>query len=213
MYNCHLYFDEKERSSTCSSLITLSAEILGTANIVQHIDEFETFIKRPKSELDSEQREFINSQMFEHIIDLAKIIIFCENYMKAELIIRGYCVNRIKKEIDEFKILAKEQYRRPISIAEIHEKENFIRKSETMVEHRAIKETTIGLKELIGSDTYKKHYEFESKHIEFIKDIVKSRNSLHFVNSLSMSISYDFIKNIKEIDRFSKDIIMRRITQ
>lgn len=211
--NLNYYFNEKERSSTCSSLVTLSSDILGKAKMIEQLDRFYSFLERKYTEPTEDQKDFISSYMFEHIVDLVRILIFCENYMKAELIINGFCIHKIKKELSEFKNLAKDQYSRPVTIKEIHDIENFKRIDESTVTHKALKNTTLGIKELINSEAYTKYYEFEKSDLIAIKEIADKRNSLHFTNSLEISISRSFLDSVKRLDEFSKEIVLRRVTQ
>ncbi len=133
-------------------------------------------LERLTDDLDKQKilpnNEELSEFFFSYLTDAVNIIIFFENYMKAELLLNGICVHRIKKEIPAFKELGKKQFREPILLKDIHAIEPFeINEEKEEIFHRAIKETTIGMKDLIGTEEYIKHYQFNRDVLEFIKEL------------------------------------------
>lgn len=86
-----------------------------TIKIIQAEDKAGIFLIPYNSTLTKEIMEF----SFKYLIDFVRILIFFENYMKAELIVKGFTIHLIKKEDLNFKSLAKEQISKPITVKEI----------------------------------------------------------------------------------------------
>ena len=130
--------------------------------------------------------------------------------MKAALIINDYCVHFIDKEYHGFNNLAKEQHTRLIKLEEIHLIENFIiDKEKKTIYHNDIKDKTIGIKELLGSDQYILNFEIENDIISIIKKLNKHRNTLHFNDSIEFQLSDELIANLEIMNNFVNKTIKR----
>ncbi len=206
--NLWIYSSEEKINETAISLILFGAKIFNDTKIIKELDLLESLNDR----LDNETLELPNDElhefMFEWLVDCVKILIFFENYMKAELMANGFCVHKLNNEIPEFKKLAKKQGREPIPISLINSIEPFEVYIETeQVFHRAIKEITIGINEMVSSDNYFKYYKFSIDDLSFLKEIIRYRNKLHFNDSISFAISSEKIKRIKSIKLFVENLI------
>lgn len=210
--NFWVYADKEEQGKTATSLIVFGAEMFKRAKAINEIN----LLKRIKQELDNKTTHpkvtNISEFIFEYLIDCIRFLIFFENYMKAELIVRGYCVHFIDKNQPGFKDLAKNQYSRPIKLKEIHEIENFfIDPINKIINHPAIKDKTIGIKELIASEQYYSNYEFDSSMLDIISKFNSYRNRLHFNESIEYQISEDFVSSLEKMNDFVDSIIRDRI--
>ena len=207
-------YSKQERNIIANSLIVFGAEVLKRSQVIKEIDVLRKINVDLNNKRFSHQNSIIKEFMFEYLIDCIRISIFFENYMKAELIIRGFCVHRIKREIEEFRALAEDQYKRPIELKEINDIEPFeINTEQQTIFHKAIKKTTIGIKDLIGSEEYLKNYQFEDKIIEYIKELNINRNNLHFHDSIEFQISDSFIEKIERLNEFVDKTIKERKQQ
>ena len=207
-------YSKQERNIIANSLIVFGAEVLKRSQVIKEIDVLRKINVDLNNKRFSHQNSIIKEFMFEYLIDCIRISIFFENYMKAELIIRGFCVHRIKREIEEFRALAEDQYKRPIELKEINDIEPFeINTEQQTIFHKAIKKTTIGIKDLIGSEEYLKNYQFEDKIIEYIKELNINRNNLHFHDSIEFQISDSFIDKIERLNEFVDKTIKERKQQ
>lgn len=149
--------------------------------------------------------------MHEYLIDCIRFLVFFENYMKADLIVRGYCVHFIDKCYPGFNDLAKDQYSRPIKLNEINEIENFIvDEGNRVINHPAIKDKTNGIKELISKEQYYLNYEFDGPIIKIISRFNRYRNRLHFNKSIEYELSSSFISDIMIMNYFVDRIIRER---
>jgi len=210
--NFWIYFDNQEQRKTAASLIAFGAEVFKRAKSIKEIDT----LKSIKHDLDNKTTHpkdtNISEFIFEYLIDCIRFLIFFENYMKAELIVRNYCVHFIDKNYPGFKDLAKNQYSRPISLKEINEIENFIiHRENKILNHPAIKDKTIGIKELIGSEQYYSNYEFGTSMLDIISKFNSFRNRLHFFESIEYQISKDFLSSLIAMNDFVDRIIRDRI--
>jgi hypothetical protein len=187
------------------------AEVFHRAKIIKDLELLENLTnKSDRQEIPPNTKE-LNEFFFSYLTDTINILIFFENYMKAELIIRGFCVHIIKKDIPEFKEIAKKQFREPILMKDINAIEAFeVNADKKEIFHRGIKETTIGMKELIGSEKYLSNYQFNIKILKFIKELTVFRNKLHFHESIEFTTSVEKIEILKEIKVFVKETIENR---
>ena len=75
-----------------------------------------------------------------------------------------------------------------------------------MFSHDALKETTLGIKILLGSSEYLKHYHLKKNMIEHLKEINLNRNKLHFYKKIEFTFSESFISKIELLIEFVKNI-------
>lgn len=208
--NFWIYADNTEQRHTAASLIYFGAEVFKRAKSIKELDSLKNILigqnVKSSNTNDSDIFEFIH----EYLIDCIKFLIFFENYMKAELVINGYCVHTIDYNNPKFKNLAKEQRFRPIKLEEIHKIENFIidRDNKTIY-HNAIKSKTIGIKELLGSDQYKLNYDFDAAVVSIITELNNYRNTLHFKDSLGFELSEELISNLELLNSFVDKTLKR----
>ena len=143
-------------------------------------------------------------------MDCVRILIFFENYLKGELIAKGFCVHQINKDVAGFEDLAKQQRERPISIPEIEAVESFSRNdAEEKMTHRAIKETTIGMRELLGFE-YIKHCAASDEVLRDVFVLNATRNRLHFMDTIKFQLFKELSDKVRRIDEFV-DSTMKRI--
>jgi len=201
--NFWIYSDQAEINRTAGSLIAFGAERFKRAKIINEIDhlkdikyKIDNHIIHPK---DTDIIEFI----FEYVVDCVRFLIFFENYMKAKLIIQGYCVHCIDKTYPGFLELEKAQKKRPIKLKEIEDIEYFyVDEKNKIINHNAIKDKTIGISVLLGTEKYTSNYDFDSNIINFIHEVNKYRNQLHFHDNLYFNLSDKLIFNLEMINKF-----------
>ena len=200
--NLWLYADKSEIDATGINIITFGAEVFKRAKIISELSKFRDLRKAlEKKEIAPSHPEIIE-YAFENLIDTVRILVFFENYMKAALISKGYCIHKLNKDISGFDKITSQQYLRPISLKEINEIEPFkINQSEKKIEHSALKETTIGLKELLSSK-YSIHYNIEKGILEQISQLKIVRNQLHFYGSINFTISDKLILQMEKLNEF-----------
>ncbi len=211
--NFWIYANSSEQYKVSASLIVFGAETFKRAKIIQDINQLKYICSSLDNNKMSPQNTIINDFIFEYLIDCIKILIFFENYMKAELITGGFCVHKIKKDFEEYKDLSKKQYREPITLKEIHSIEPFvINESTKTIFHKAISETTLGFKELVSSKNYISYYEFDTSILDFLKEINSYRNRLHFNESIDFKLSMTLIDNLENLNHFVDKMLQNRIT-
>lgn len=209
--NLWIYSTEETINKTADSLIVFGAKVFHRAKIVRDLDLLERVTKGLDNRLIPPNHEELNEFIFSYLTDAIKILIFFENYMKAELMIRGYCVHQLNKDIPEFKEIAKRQFKKPILMKDINSIEPFeVNPSKEEIFHRGIKETTIGMKELTGSESYLSNYQLNDEILNFIKELTTFRNKLHFHDSIDFTTSMEKINNLKKVKAFVDETIKNR---
>lgn len=138
-------------------------------------------------------------------MDSVRILIFFENYMKAELIVRNFCVHSIDKtntQRADLLSLAKQQDKRPVLLSEVRDIEEFvINDGKKTIHSSALKEMTIGMNVLL-KPKYLEHYAFDDDILRTLKELLIQRNKLHFHSSAKFMISTGFIEDIERIHSF-----------
>lgn len=207
-----IYIDKTERQKAALSLIAFGVEVFKPAKFISQMDLLKDINAKLKIKLTQPNDRIIAEFIFEYLIDCIRCLIFFENYMKAELIIKDYCVHFIDKDNLPFKSLAKEQHSRPIKLEEILAIENFtINETDKIINHNAVKNKTIGIKELLCPE-YKLHYDFDVAITSIIQKLNRYRNTLHFNYSIEFMLSDEFISDLEVMNNFVDKTIKRIIT-
>jgi hypothetical protein len=206
--NLWLYSSQEEMMGTGASLIVFGAGVFKRAKVINEFDQLNRIYLDRKNGAAKISDPILQEFIFEYLIDCVRIAIFFENYMKAELIVNGFCVHKIKKEIPKFEPLAEEQRKGPVKVRDIHSIEAFQVNDQTKtIYHNAIKETTLGISELTGTTEYTKHYKFDKTTLDYLKELNQKRNNLHFHESVEFELSDRFLKKIKNLNAFV-DLVM-----
>lgn len=201
--NFWMYATGNEQRATAMQMIFFGAEILKNAKIINEIDSLKKIVEELESGSTHPKDLNTNDFVLEYLVDCIRIMVFFENYMKAELIIKGYCIHVIDHNHPDFKSLAKEQKSRPIRLEEINNIEKFyLDKDSKIFYHKALKETTIQVKELIGHENYRSIYGFEHQMIDLIKRFNLYRNKLHMHSTVEISLSRPFLSDIEYLNNF-----------
>lgn len=206
--NLWIYSNQRTISHTADSLTAFGAGIFRKAKIIKDLDLLEEIVKGLDNQSSPPNINELNEFFFSYLMDAISILIFFENYMKAQLIRKENCVHQLKKDIPEFKDIAKRQFFEPISIDEINSIEPFeIYAEKEEIFHRGIKETTIGMKELIGSQSYLNNYPMSDEILNFVKELTSFRNKLHFNHVIDFSISMEKINTLKNVKAFVDETV------
>lgn len=197
---------------TARALIIFGAEVFFGAKLINDLDKLKAIKKQLDTEnpdqQPSEPPDEIVAFSFEYLVDCIRILIFFENYMKAQLLSRGLVVQIINRQATGFADLAKEQKQRPVHIDEVQAIQPFdVDIAGKLITHPAIINITLGFQILIGSAEYLKYYNFSPRLISTIKELNSYRNQLHFHNEIQFSLSDELIDSIQELKDFVADTV------
>jgi hypothetical protein len=207
-HNFWIYSSSEEQRRCAQALKVFGKEIIKKAKVIREFDLLKELTLGLDSKSISPQNSLISDFAFEYLIDCVRILIFFENYMKAELIVQDFCIHRINKQYPTFSNLAKDQFIRPIKLKEIHNIEPFIINcNNKFIHHNALLDTTIGMKELIKKEDYLSCYELPPSLISFVESLNKERNRLHFNEEIEFQLSKEFINNLETINNFVDRVI------
>ena len=210
--NLWFYSDKVEQEKIAASLIIFGAEVFKKAKALKEINLLKTYYEEIESQIRHPKDTNLSEFILEYLVDCIRFLVFFENYMKAELILRNYCVHKIDSNYPGFKSLAKFQKTRPIKLQEIIDIKKFITNREQKnISHPAIKEATLGINELIGNEQYYINYELDNGLRDIINKLRSYRNKLHFYESLELTLSSSFISDLITMNTFVDDIIKTRI--
>lgn len=207
--NLWLYSDRTEQYKTAINLVIFGANTFRDAEIIKRIDELEAKLVSLEKGLHPKKVE-INDFIFSYLIDTIKIVLFFENYFKAELIINNFCVHKISNNNPLYMDLRKDQFKRPINIDEINQIAPFnIDKINKEITHQSIERNTLGFSNLIASEEYLKFYKIDRELITFLKNLNESRNEIHFLTGLNFDLSAKKLDELKKTNNFVQDTLNR----
>ncbi|MBF8963013.1 hypothetical protein I0P70_07140 [Pontibacter sp. FD36] len=206
--NLWLYSDNHEQYKVANSMLSFGAEQFMSSKLVSEIDKLTDVM----AEFGSGsipvhvQKEVIMPFAFSYLIDTIKIILFFENYMKSELLIKGFLIHKIIGK-DEFKPLQKQQEKRPVKLIELNEIECFtVNESDKHISHRGVAAVTLGFNQLIRRDAYCQHYKFDDNVRKILVRLNENRNKLHLYESIDFTLSTSFIGDIKHLIDFVRSV-------
>jgi|GEM_PF-3243114 len=67
------------------------------------------------------------------------------------------------------------------------------------------------MKEMTGSESYLSNYQLNDEILNFIKELSRFRNKLHFHDSINFAISMENINKLKKVKDFVNKTIQSRI--
>ena len=212
--NFWLYSSIAQQRHTSGSLIGFGAQVGIKAKVIQDLDTLRDFNTSLRSQQADDQIAIARDFGLDYLIDCVRILIFFENYMKAELIIRDFCVHLIDRSRADRPAtiaLAKQQDKRPITLSEVIAVSPFlIYEPANWCTNIILKETTIGLGVLL-QPTYRQHYLFDDHIWRTVKQLNILRNKLHFNTGAEFQLSTAFIKEIEGIEQFIRTTVKRLV--
>lgn len=211
--NLWMYSDYQAQNHVACGLITFGADAFKRAKIISDLHILENLtIELSQNGINNFTRDTAYDFATEYLIDTIRIISFFENYMKAELILKGYLVHSIKNT-EKFKHLAKKQRKEPIHCKEIHDVKNFTVDTKSMtIYHEDISSNTISFSTLTSNINYTKNYMFDNEILSTIIELNVYRNRLHFNIDIPFETSIAFINKLKRINAFV-DYTVGRMTK
>ncbi|MBK8924260.1 MAG: hypothetical protein IPM81_22675 [Saprospirales bacterium] len=162
--NLWLYSSQEEMMGSNDSLIVFGAGVFKRAKVINEFDQLNRIYLDRKNGAAKISDPILQEFIFEYLIDCVRIAIFFENYMKAELIVNGFCVHKIKKGIPKFEALAEEQRKGPVKVRDIHSVEAFQVKNQTKTTKKQQKKQPPGNKGGGGQQKTKKTIKVKKKH-------------------------------------------------
>lgn len=205
-----IYADNPTQRRTGANLIAFGLEILYSAKCIRRINELKSILEKLNRQEIYPNNNRVIDFMQEYLIDCIRILIFFENYMKAELLVNDYCIHVINKNENGFENLAKEQSKRPIKLEEINNIKKFLIEDRSdRINHVALQEKTIELSKLLGSTEYTSKYNFDKSILVIVKELNKYRNRLHLNYSIDYQLSRKTINDLEKIVQFADETSKR----
>lgn len=151
----------------------------------------------------------------EWLSDVIKILIVFENYMKGILILNCFLIHNIKND-NKSKTTAsviKKQKDEPIHFNELEDISPFkYANNNQKLINDFLSEKTLNISTML-KPKYNQHIMLDERLIEFLKELITFRNSLHFLEQIDFILSEQIIQNLKLIDEFIKINIIEKISK
>jgi hypothetical protein len=212
--NFWLYSSNAQQRHTSGSLIGFGAQVGIRAKVIQDLDTLREYNDSLQSQQPYDQIAIARDFGLDYLVDCVRILIFFENYMKAELIIRDFCVHlidRSRANRPAITALAKQQAKRPITLGEVIAVSPFLMyEPANWCTNIILKETTIGLGVLL-LPAYRQYYLFDDHIWNTVKQLNILRNKLHFNTGAEFQLSTSFIQQIESINQFIRTTVKRLV--
>jgi hypothetical protein len=163
------YGNIQSREFTAEVTLSECCRIFSRTSIIQNLDRISFLHGKPLEgeglKLANELHEIIRS-LDSRIIDAVRISICFENFFKMKLLLGGYVIHNVNKNVN--KKLADKQLKIPIEISELGD------------DPKILNPTTIGWKILVREE-YKKKICVPSELFDSLEAFVERRNKLHYL--------------------------------
>jgi hypothetical protein len=196
-----LYRHRYQRYTTALNMVVYGKILFSGAYIVKEIDKVSSF--RFASTNSDNRLRIQEAVMINQLLDSIRICTCFENYMKAVLLQRGYLINQIKQS----KYPSLNYEHTPVKFSDF-KKISKVKNHDDLIGWKYdIKKDTIKLHTLIQPD-YQKKLRLPPYIVVLLKELIKSRNKLHFHNKLEWNLTEDFFQTI----RFTKFWVEKKFT-
>jgi hypothetical protein len=175
------YADEQDRKNISCKLLFSAYQLFTKAHRVHHFED----IKQNIYELDEKNYENISmAWQFsgEVLLDGIKISTCFENYIKAELLLAGFVIHKIDRNIEQFRHLESTQKRRPIRIDEFREMQDYAY-DEALHEYYlpGLIPITLDYSLLLNKEAYIRVHRIPQAILQLLREYNTTRNTLHFL--------------------------------
>ena len=204
------YCNEKNRKWVAWELSRSSYKTFYSSKLIRKLDELiKVYSALKPNNTKSVSRLFkVLDQIETPLIDDVKISISFENYLKSELLLRGFVIHIIDRKAlgEKFKTYANKQGKHPITISAIKKAEGVFRKRKINFFH-SLKKKTINYSTLLNKPNYKDRIKLPPELCRILNNIRARRNSLHYL------INYSSVYNSKVLTdyQYLKSIIDNRL--
>ena len=196
------------RGATIRKVVALNMIVNGygifrSASVIKELDNIEKALEQVHVD---PSRYFLGdavTALDPPILDATKILLCFENFLKAELLLRGIVIHKIESNGVPSDVLSmsKDQKKRPITLVEYKKGEGISRKK-NFLELKHLRNGTLGIYTLINVDEYRKRFKLPRKLFDALERIRIKRNSLHFLTFESFVFNRGIIAEYKLINSY-----------
>lgn len=211
-----VYYCQHNSAVVALNIIAFGVKEFRRSYIFQNLNLLEIICSRinDKSPRVLENLELSKGFVINNLIDCVRISLCFENFFKAFLLIRGFIIHKLDKNI--FPDLYKEQFKRPIHLNEIKKLADWEINPKVQTDITGLKnqikgitKNTLGISTLTNSG-YKKEYGITNDFITVCKPYFDYRNNLHYYIGDSISLSSSTKANFDRIVKFVRTNMITR---
>jgi len=186
------YQDKGHLNYLAASLVVFGIERFKGAKIIEGLPHLEATFRHFKAGIITLQTagEAVAPFMWDWLIDEIRICLFFENFMKGELLSRGYVIHQFKDCSNEKNSrigqLIKWQQKQPISSSELLAQE---------VQANELHRKTITM-ELMLRPSYQELIRIPSDVLVIVKRMNENRNKLHFASEAAGQLGEELIRDL-----------------
>jgi hypothetical protein len=179
------YFDALHTNAIALQLMYSSLDLFKRAYRIQHLPVIRAEIQAVA--IHGFGAVQYNSRFIhELLLDAIKISTCFENYIKARLLLNGYVIHAIRRDMKGYENLAKQQRTMPVTISDLKSVEGYVYDPKLGVNTlRGISPHTLTYSLLIGNQNYIATHGVPQGIIDILNQYNETRNTLHFLGSTS----------------------------
>ncbi len=180
IFGAYCYHNKKSREWVATTMLYKSIKIFYKTNTIRTCETLYQLFSSEKDPLKLHKNSTrILKEIKDPLLDIIAITIAYENYFKSVLLLKGYVIHEIIKNMNES--LAREQKRHPILISRLKIVENVFRKRKIDYSFSLLNYKTVSISQLLNAPDYKNKLNITSEVLGALKRIIVFRNSLHFI--------------------------------
>ena len=174
-----------------ASLVTFAFTNFQKVKRIIQFENLKTFVNSGDYVISEKKFEFMkqNDCLFNTLLDSILISISFENYFKTKLLLNDFVIHLFDKNKEP--ILHKNQKRKPIEKSELE--------LDKSGKFSGLTDLTLNYNLLLSNEEYNKFYNLDKRIINYLTEINKKRNNLHFYMSETAKLSRAEIKNIENL--------------
>lgn len=201
------YYDNQNMFTIAMNMMSLAHRNIMNTEVIKEITKGEdSFLLNAfnKSNLSQDEINFV----FEGIFDKVRLISGFENFLKADLLANAFIIHKLDKNVPELKSLAKEQYKRPISLKEVLELMDWrLDTEDDKYKIKGIGKYTLSISTILSSG----YQEILKLPVELKNHLLKlnnERNHLHFFAAAENEFGKGIFEMYKSIREFANNTIV-----
>jgi len=193
---------------TCSlNLLEFGKHQFNDSFIIKNLDALEVLCATT-SQNNPPKQEQLKGFVFNSLIDSIKISMCFENFAKSMLLVQGYLVHDINKDV--YPKLAKKQKDEPVYIEDLPDEwiisDNIKTQDESLKRvKKGLLHKTINYSTTLNQEAYIKTCKYKDEHLDLLKRINSYRNQLHLSSSLNFILRDTTYSEYLQLHKFVKD--------
>lgn len=188
------YLEEGRRAVWACNLLTFAWQVFKRAEVIKKLDLIIAIQQSGEAKDQQKAMAKLSDVLLDSLMDNIRISVCFENYFKAKLLLSDLVIHSVSK--DKNKVLAGEQFGRPIEVKEIISTRTA---QDLLVLKDLLRVQTINYSTILDLRAYNKLLSIPDDILQFLQQKNVRRNELHLHINERFDISDHILKQYKEL--------------